>query len=120
MEITESDGELVFLRRVTEGRANRSYGIEVARLSGIPEAILTRASHILANIDQIHDVSFVKEANASHNRQQDFHDFQREALLSELAQADVNHIAPMDALIQLSGFVQRASALISDSEKEDL
>lgn len=120
VEITESDGELVFLRRVTEGKANRSYGIEVARLSGIPEAILTRASHILANIDQIHDVSFVKEADASHNRQQDFRDFQREALLSELARVDVNHIAPMDALIQLSTFVQRASALISDSEKEDL
>ena len=44
---TEEDGEVVFLHKVQEGAADRSYGIHVASLAGLPEEILTRANDLL-------------------------------------------------------------------------
>ena len=44
---TEEDGEVVFLHKVQEGAADRSYGIHVASLAGLPEEILTRANELL-------------------------------------------------------------------------
>lgn len=42
-EISEKDGSIVFLHRITEGSASRSYGIHVARLAGVPESLLENA-----------------------------------------------------------------------------
>ncbi len=52
MAVREWGGEVVFLRRVVEGAANRSYGIEVARLAGLPDGVVARAREILANLEQ--------------------------------------------------------------------
>ena len=43
--------EVVFLRRLAEGGASRSYGIQVARLAGLPDAVIRRAREILANLE---------------------------------------------------------------------
>ncbi|MFN7926375.1 MAG: DNA mismatch repair protein MutS [Blastocatellia bacterium] len=50
--ISERNGEIVFLRRVIEGSASKSYGIEVARLAGLPRTVVERAREILANLEQ--------------------------------------------------------------------
>ena len=50
--VSESGGEIVFLRKVIPGSANKSYGIEVARLAGLPSALLERAREILTNLEQ--------------------------------------------------------------------
>jgi len=47
----EYGDEVVFLRRLAPGGANRSYGIQVARLAGLPEAVIARAREILANLE---------------------------------------------------------------------
>ncbi|MBW2454483.1 MAG: DNA mismatch repair protein MutS [Deltaproteobacteria bacterium] len=47
----EHDGDIVFLHRLTRGAVNRSYGIAVARLAGLPEAVLCRASAILESLE---------------------------------------------------------------------
>jgi DNA mismatch repair protein MutS len=51
MAVREWDGEVLFLRRVVEQPASRSYGIEVARLAGLPETIIARARQILVNLE---------------------------------------------------------------------
>ena len=51
MAVTEVEGRVVFLRKVVAGAASRSYGIHVARLAGLPEAVLRRAREILANLE---------------------------------------------------------------------
>jgi DNA mismatch repair protein MutS len=51
MAVSDVDGRVVFLRRVVPGAASRSYGIHVARLAGLPEAVLARAREILANLE---------------------------------------------------------------------
>ncbi|MEJ2110469.1 MAG: hypothetical protein P8Z37_11270 [Acidobacteriota bacterium] len=52
MSIQESGGEIVFLRRVAPGVADKSYGIEVARLAGMPREVLVRASEILERLER--------------------------------------------------------------------
>lgn len=48
----ERDGEVVFLHRLEKGRASKSYGIEVARLAGLPPDVLTRARDVLARLER--------------------------------------------------------------------
>ncbi len=50
--VSESNGEIVFLRKVIEGSASKSYGIEVARLAGLPRSVIDRAREILTNLEQ--------------------------------------------------------------------
>lgn len=51
MEVLESGGEVVFLKRVRDGRSDHAYGIHVAKLAGIPREILVRASEILRELE---------------------------------------------------------------------
>jgi len=51
MAVKESSGQIIFLRRVVEGSASKSYGIEVARLAGLPRSVIERAREILANLE---------------------------------------------------------------------
>jgi len=51
MAVREWGGEVLFLRRVVEEPASRSYGIEVARLAGLPQSVIARARQILANLE---------------------------------------------------------------------
>ena len=52
MAVKEWDERIVFLRRVVAGSAERSYGIQVARLAGLPPPVLERASEILENLER--------------------------------------------------------------------
>jgi DNA mismatch repair protein MutS len=49
--LQERDGDIVFLRRVTEGRAQKSYGIQVAKLAGLPKQVVDRATDIMKVIE---------------------------------------------------------------------
>ncbi|MCU1265073.1 MAG: mismatch repair protein MutS [Acidobacteria bacterium] len=49
---TEREGEVVFLHRLERGRASKSYGIEVARLAGLPPAVLANAREVLARLER--------------------------------------------------------------------
>ena len=51
MRVADWNGELVFLHEVTRGAADRSYGIQVARLAGLPESVVLRAQTILAELE---------------------------------------------------------------------
>jgi DNA mismatch repair protein MutS len=52
MRIKEWQGDVVFLHEVAEGAADRSYGVHVARLAGLPEAVLARAEQVLHRLEQ--------------------------------------------------------------------
>jgi DNA mismatch repair protein MutS len=51
MAVTEVEGRVVFLRKIVPGAASRSYGIHVAKLAGLPEAVLKRAREILLGLE---------------------------------------------------------------------
>ena len=50
--VAEWNDEIVFLRRIVAGPANRSYGVEVARLAGVPGAVVERARELLATLER--------------------------------------------------------------------
>ena len=108
VDIEEEAGRLIFLRKVVEGRADKSYGIEVARLSGLPQDILDRASYLLANIDDLNDVSFLSEMNDESLNHSTFNDFRKEALLDELVGTDINALSPIEAMNALHKFIRQA------------
>jgi DNA mismatch repair protein MutS len=51
MRVTDWEGEVVFLHEVVPGAADRSYGIQVAKLAGLPPAVIERARHLLAELE---------------------------------------------------------------------
>ena len=50
--VREQNDQIVFLRKIVEGAADRSYGIQVARLAGLPSAVVERAREILTNLEK--------------------------------------------------------------------
>jgi DNA mismatch repair protein MutS len=58
----EREGEVIFLHRLEKGRASKSYGIEVARLAGLPPAVLTRAREVLERLERYELDVFTEEA----------------------------------------------------------
>jgi DNA mismatch repair protein MutS len=50
--VKEWAGEIIFLRKILEGGTNRSYGIQVARLAGLPPKVIDRAKEILSNLEK--------------------------------------------------------------------
>jgi DNA mismatch repair protein MutS len=50
--VREWNDEVIFLRKILPGRADQSYGIQVARLAGLPDTLITRAKQILANLEK--------------------------------------------------------------------
>jgi DNA mismatch repair protein MutS len=50
--VKEWGGEIIFLRKIVEGGTNRSYGIQVARLAGLPQKVIDRAKEILSNLER--------------------------------------------------------------------
>ena len=52
MRVREWQGEIVFLHEVASGAADRSYGIHVARLAGLPEGLLARAEQVLTQLEK--------------------------------------------------------------------
>jgi DNA mismatch repair protein MutS len=56
----EEDGErIVFLRRISPGEADKSYGVQVARLAGLPPLVIQRAQQILQTLEQAHTLGHV-------------------------------------------------------------
>ena len=49
--VTEHKGQIIFLRKLRQGSADRSYGIQCARLAGLPELVLKRAAHVLHDLE---------------------------------------------------------------------
>ncbi len=98
MSVREDRGEIVFLRKVVEGEASKSYGIEVARLAGLPAAVIARAREILRNLEanELDVMGKPKLARHLPSRaaapQRNLFEAANEAVLEELRHLDVDGI----------------------------
>ncbi len=54
IQVSEHEGEIVFLRKLVPGGADHSYGIEVAKMAGLPDAVIARAREVLQNLESQH------------------------------------------------------------------
>ncbi|MGE5178018.1 MAG: DNA mismatch repair protein MutS [Bacteroidota bacterium] len=111
VRVSEADGTIVFLHLIAPGRADRSYGIHVAQLAGVPGEVLARASEILARLEREHAAGAGSraEAVADPGRPGVGRD-ERAALLGELADIPLERLTPLDALQRLAALRDRARA----------
>ena len=61
--VKETDEQVIFLRKIVEGGADQSYGIEVAKLAGLPLEVIDRAKHILAKLENEKSIEIDKLFN---------------------------------------------------------
>lgn len=96
MAVKEWQGKVFFLHRVVPGPADRSYGIHVARLAGVPEAVCRRADAILAEISVANGK--VPQRPAGEPQQLSLFTSDYQWLAERLRQLDVNQLTPLEAL----------------------
>lgn len=97
MGVEESPRGVVFLHKIVEAPSDRSYGIEVARLAGIPAAVLRRSEELLKKFEE-HAAEKNEEIKSSQQNQLTLFDVRQEAVLEELASCDPNNMTPLAAL----------------------
>ncbi len=113
MAVREWGAEVIFLRRVIEQPSSRSYGIEVARLAGIPDSIISRAREILANLEQgeLDEAGMPRIARdrraTNPPPQLGLFSPRDERVIDELRALDVERMTPMDALNALARIAAR-------------
>jgi DNA mismatch repair protein MutS len=111
--VREWKGEVLFLRRIIEGPASQSYGIQVARLAGVPAPIIDRAKQILANLErgELNEAGQPRLAQPAVNPktgQLPLFAAAEQRLRSELTSIDIDRMAPLDALTRLHQLVEMA------------
>lgn len=100
--VKDFNGTIVFLRKIMRGGANRSFGIEVASLAGVPAQVTERAKKILKTVESGELVAMhgeIEEQETVSNPPSEV-----ERILREL---DLNNVSPMQALIILSDLVEK-------------
>jgi DNA mismatch repair protein MutS len=95
--VRESGEDIVFLRKVAPGAADRSYGIEVARLAGIPAPVVRRAREILKE-HEASDRHLASRENPAEPDQPALFSPVEEDLRSRLARVDIDRTSPLEAL----------------------
>ena len=100
--VREIGEDIVFLRKIVRGGADQSFGIQVARLAGLPEAVLARAKDILEKLETADIAAKREPAKIETSVQPSLLDESREeSALRILKEMDVNHLTPLEALNQL-------------------
>jgi len=96
--VSEADGDVVFLYKIIAGGADRSYGIHVAQLAGLPHPVIQRAGEILRQLEATSGNTVEIDSHAG-NQLNLFPE--TNPLLDELRELDVNELSPIEALNRL-------------------
>jgi DNA mismatch repair protein MutS len=109
--VKEWGDEIIFLRKIEEGPADKSYGIQVARLAGLPDDTIQRAKEVLSNLEkaELNELGAPKLAYSSESEpsealrrgQLDLFTTQADPVLKEILGLDILNMTPLDALNKL-------------------
>ncbi|HUR91625.1 MAG TPA: hypothetical protein VMY38_03020, partial [Gemmatimonadaceae bacterium] len=106
--VKETADRVLFLHRLEPGGADRSYGIEVGRLAGLPELVLDRARQVLKSLESGHIVSSGRRREPATTPQLPLFAEEAHPVLSELRGTDPNNLTPLQALDLVARLVDRA------------
>ena len=107
VSVTENDGNVIFLRRVMPGGADKSYGVHVARLAGLPSTIINRAWEVLHDLED-------KESELTSIEDLDSRGLQLSLLseipeyIKELQRLDVMSMTPLESITKLYELQRRS------------
>lgn len=126
ISVKESGDDIVFLRKIIKGGADKSYGIQVAKLAGVPEVVLARAKEIAAELSE-HDITVTAAADImpkiledvhskgkSKGRSKDtdgqlslFGNAEESSVVADIKALDLSNMTPMKALLYLNDLQER-------------
>jgi len=120
--VQEDENGIVFLRKIVPGKVDRSYGIHVAQLAGLPEEVLTRAKEILAGLEKNMPTSkkmipFEQKSNKKNNKEMKVANqiplflTGENQVVEEMLALDIMSMTPLEALNKLYELVQKAKKL---------
>jgi DNA mismatch repair protein MutS len=110
--VQERDGEVVFLRKIVAGGADRSYGIHVAKLAGLPTSVIERAQEVLAQLEQTDSTTHTPALPSEHTPTQASLPHPH-PIVDEVRQFDLFSMTPLDALNRLADLQRK----VADSDK---
>jgi DNA mismatch repair protein MutS len=115
--VAQHQGQVVFLKRIEDGRSDRSYGIEVARLAGLPPAVVARAREVLKHLEavelgleeRLRQPSTTDGAAAAPRRAQlTLFVPASHPVIEDLKRLEPDRLTPIEALARLAELVKRA------------
>jgi DNA mismatch repair protein MutS len=112
--VREAGEQILFLHRLQPGGADRSYGIDVGRLAGLPQSVIARARTILARLESEHLTGGPSQRGASPPAAMDqlaLFSAAPHPVVDELVGMDTNVMTPLDALTTLARLVEHAKRL---------
>ena len=104
--VSEFDNQMSFLRKIEYGSTNKSFGVEVAKLAGIPQVIINRAKEVMKDQDIVDGQAFdmaIKQYDYSNVELQ----AKYEAVSEMLKNTDVNNLTPIEAITKLAELKQK-------------
>ena len=100
----------VFLRKIVKGGADKSYGIQVAKLAGVPDSVISRAKELVEELSDADITAAVKDLTAPKKKQKIMYDqvdmaqmslfdtVQDNDIVDEIRDLDMTHLTPMEAM----------------------
>ncbi|MCF7936793.1 MAG: DNA mismatch repair protein MutS [Synergistales bacterium] len=115
MDVDERADGIVFLHRVVRRPADRSYGIEVARLAGIPDQVIARSRELLQEFEEGQRVlEPPQRRRVARGGQMRLLSVERDALLEELASLDARRMDPDDMLKRVASLTRRSRRVLRE------
>jgi len=110
--VSEEGGKVVFLRKIVPGGADKSYGIHVAQLAGLPKAVVHRAEEVLSELESNGDVKVVpgvqpRSRQKAHREQLPLFG-QKSPVTDEILKLDVSSMTPLEAITKLYELQRKA------------
>ena len=102
--VKEWNGNIVFLHKIARGSANKSFGIEVAKLAGLPAELISRAKEILSNIESGEGVKSVASPNETIKVETNANVAE---IINVLKETDMNNISPLMAFGTLQNLIDK-------------
>lgn len=96
LKVQEWNGEVIFYHKIVEGTGDKSYGIHVASIAGVPKKVITRAKELLRKFESENDMDGVYDMDLA--SQLNFAEFNYDSLREKIKTLDLNNISPRQAL----------------------
>lgn len=106
----ERGDDIVFLRKIVKGSTNRSFGIQVARLAGIHQDIISRANEVLSIIEGSHEIN-LNNTPKNNSKQLNLLDYKKDYFIDRIKNIDIDSTTPKDALNILYSLIEDANSL---------
>ncbi len=111
--VKEKGDNIIFLRKIVHGEADKSYGIQVARLAGLPNTVISRARKILEHLEEekksenTKDLVAASSDSVNQTDQVDIDFIQEKEIISEIKSIDIDTLTPLEALNFLFSIKQK-------------